>query len=77
MKTILLLSMLFLIQLKNNLSGSLNLKLYDITGKIISEENLSNGGTSFDIPVKILETGMYFYEIRNRIGVIRNKFIKE
>jgi len=65
------------IKLKNNLSGSQRLALYDVRGKIISEEDLHNNGTLFYIPVKNLEAGMYFYEIRGNKELVRNKFIKK
>lgn len=65
------------IRLLNAFSGNLIFRLYDVTGKMITESGLYNSGTLLSIPANYLEAGMYFYEVSNRTVITRNKFIKE
>jgi hypothetical protein len=48
-----------------------------MTGRIIVYKNYEVAPSIISLPIGYLTYGMYFYEIRNKVSVIRDRFIKE
>ncbi|TAL59699.1 MAG: T9SS type A sorting domain-containing protein, partial [Bacteroidetes bacterium] len=65
------------IQFEKNLSGIMNLFIYDATGRKTEVNGINRNTNSMRIDVSNLAQGVYYYEIRTNEGIMRNKFIKE
>ena len=50
-------------------------RIYDLSGKLITENSLFNSNTSID--VDYLQNGLYMLEINNEGKLFRSKFIKD
>jgi len=57
-------------------SNSVNVKIYDLSGKEISETEYTSSSV-IHVPVAQLPTGMYFYEVSADGSVSHNKFVKQ
>jgi len=64
------------LKLNNKLEGTSELKIVDMSGKVVFRQNF-DALTTVDIPVHQLSAGIYFYEINNNGAVIHDKFTKQ
>lgn len=58
-------------------AGPVNVKLYDIMGRVIDSHNYTATPSVISFQVGYLPTGMYFYEVSNNGNIIRDKFMKQ
>jgi hypothetical protein len=66
------------IELSNNISGAAHIYVYDITGRIIKESDITiERNHLIQLNVEGLNTGMYFYKLNTENGSFENKFVKE
>jgi hypothetical protein len=62
----------------NATNGSLVLNIYDIMGKQVKQFQIPNAKLEYKAIIKWLKTGLYFYKIVNKDGIIYSgKIIKE
>lgn len=60
-----------------NISGSVQVIIYDATGRVIKEENSKPASNLFSLHVEDISAGIYFCEIKTPEGITRNKFVKQ
>lgn len=65
------------LNLNNNIQGDIELRLYNVTGKLVLSNNYTPTNNSISVPVSQLAGGVYFYEIKNNGIVISDKFVKQ
>ncbi len=57
-------------------NSAMQIMIYDINGKLISYNNYSVSNGTFNIPVNLLNKGLYFAEVSNEKGKLTKQFIK-
>lgn len=58
-------------------AGSVNVKIYDIIGRVIDSRNYTVTPSVISFQVGYLPAGMYFYEVSNNGNMVRDKFLKK
>jgi hypothetical protein len=65
------------IQFGNNSKGSIQIKLFDISARLVKNFVIKNFQSTIILPVSTLIEGTYLLEIRNGDNVYHQKIIKE
>lgn len=65
------------LNIDSHIQGNIELRLYDVNGKMVLANNYSTTNNSISVVVSQLASGVYFYEIKNDGIVISDKFIKQ
>lgn len=60
-----------------DLNTKVDFKIYDVSGRLVSENEFNGTIKPNTINISNLNSGIYFYEVLSDNGTIRNKFIKE
>ena len=65
------------VQFEKNLTGIMNVFIYDQTGRKVEINGMSRIANSIKMDVSDLSSGIYLYEIRTAEGIARNRFVKQ
>src|ERR1035437_10114592 len=60
-----------------DLNTKIDFKIYDVSGRLVSDDEFYGTVKPNTINISNLNSGIYFYEVLSDNGIIRNKFIKE
>lgn len=63
--------------LDGSVQGLVEITLYDLAGRILSTTQIPQANGIISLPVGYLESGLYFYEVKNNGSITRDKFCKE
>ena len=66
----------FSVTAKNNVAIE-NIKVMDINGRIVSENNNTNGSDAMQVNIGELNAGVYFVKVQSELGVGTSKIIKK
>lgn len=58
------------------MAGDAVVKIYDMTGRLLKQQQNSNALTIISISIGELPAGIYLYELHNKGAVVRNKFTR-
>ena len=59
----------------NNVKGDVEFTIYDVHGRLISQENFKAIETH-QVDFRKMVSGVYFYEVRNGVNVVQGKLIR-
>jgi len=65
------------IRFEKNFTGSVNVNIYDATGRKVEANDFSVNINSLRADISSLQSGIYFLEIKTAEGILRNRFVKE
>lgn len=66
----------FSVTTKNNVAID-NIKVMDVNGRIVSENNNTNGSDAMQVNIGELNAGVYFVKVQSELGVGTSKIIKK
>lgn len=59
----------------NNVKGDVEFTIYDVHGRLISQENFK-AIENYEVDFRKMVSGVYFYEVRNGVNVVQGKLIR-
>lgn len=65
------------IQLSSKVNGAVNVTIYDMTGRVVKENDITANSSLLQINISGLYPGVYFYKLNTGNYSTMNKFVKE